>query len=223
MSDKDRNSKPIMTLFGSVRRSSMLRTEETRPMLPSTPSRNTAAAGTRRTTAFEISIRDKGDATAKRGFRVQVPKRILTYTVLVFVIAPLFLFWYAEVQTRKQHSHSSLEHQDMEPKKEEQHDVLSMLTDQQDSDDTEDAIAAAVNKTLMDGSLGKNSTLGVNENDDLEVQAAELKQVATTTNETKLVVVDKVEFEAETEAMEEETDEADAKDGQRRLLRHPRR
>ena len=31
---------------------------------------------------FEISLRDKSDATAKRGFRVQVPKRMLSYAVL---------------------------------------------------------------------------------------------------------------------------------------------
>lgn len=52
---------------------------------------------------FEFSVRDHSDATAKRGFRVQVPRRILCYTILVFFILPIFLFVYVEMikQSRK--------------------------------------------------------------------------------------------------------------------------
>jgi hypothetical protein len=51
--------------------------------------------------AFEFSVRDHSDATAKRGFRVQVPKRMICYTVLVFFVLPIFLFVYVEM-----HKHS---------------------------------------------------------------------------------------------------------------------
>eukprot|EP00545_Synedropsis_sp_CCMP1620_P003294 CAMPEP_0119014442 /NCGR_PEP_ID=MMETSP1176-20130426/9743_1 /TAXON_ID=265551 /ORGANISM="Synedropsis recta cf, Strain CCMP1620" /LENGTH=261 /DNA_ID=CAMNT_0006967621 /DNA_START=118 /DNA_END=900 /DNA_ORIENTATION=+ len=51
--------------------------------------------------AFEFSVRDHSDATAKRGFRVQVPKRIICYTVIVFFVLPIFLFVYVEM-----HKHS---------------------------------------------------------------------------------------------------------------------
>lgn len=61
---------------------------------------------------FEFSVRDHSDATAKRGFRVQVPRRILCYTLLVFFILPIFLFLYVEMikQSRKRQAarfHSS--------------------------------------------------------------------------------------------------------------------
>lgn len=46
---------------------------------------------------FEFSVRDHSDATAKRGFRVQVPKRMLFYTILVFFVAPIVCFGYVEI------------------------------------------------------------------------------------------------------------------------------
>jgi hypothetical protein len=47
---------------------------------------------------FEIySVRDRRDATAKRAFKVQVPKRMLYYTILVFLVLPLALFLWKEM------------------------------------------------------------------------------------------------------------------------------
>lgn len=47
---------------------------------------------------FEIySVRDRRDATAKRAFKVQVPKRMLYYTMTVFLVLPLALFLWKEM------------------------------------------------------------------------------------------------------------------------------
>jgi hypothetical protein len=47
---------------------------------------------------FEIyALRDRRDATAKRAFKVQVPKRMLYYTILVFLVLPLALFLWKEM------------------------------------------------------------------------------------------------------------------------------
>jgi hypothetical protein len=60
--------------------------------------------------AYEFSVRDYSDATAKRGFRVQIPKRILLYTVIVFFILPIVLFVYVEVHKKSTSSNSHSEH-----------------------------------------------------------------------------------------------------------------
>lgn len=92
--------------------------QEMRPMLNrNAKAREEASRGKGRTTeedakstlaikdhgkdAFEFSVRDHSDATAKRGFRVQVPKRMICYTVLVFFVIPIVLFVYVEM-----HKHS---------------------------------------------------------------------------------------------------------------------
>lgn len=56
-----------------------------------------AATGT-----FEFSVRDHSDATAKRGFRVHVPTRMLCYTILVFFVLPIALFLYFEMIKQSQ-------------------------------------------------------------------------------------------------------------------------
>lgn len=43
---------------------------------------------------FAIRGRDRTDAAGKRGFRVEVPKKMLLYTILVFVVLPLVAFFY---------------------------------------------------------------------------------------------------------------------------------
>ena len=51
-----------------------------------------AGANNNNSNNMEIwSVRDRTDATAKRGFRVQVPKRLLAYVMLVFFVLPLLL------------------------------------------------------------------------------------------------------------------------------------
>jgi hypothetical protein len=53
---------------------------------------------------FEIySVRDRRDATAKRAFKVQVPKKILYYTTTVFLILPLALFLWKELHFHPHH------------------------------------------------------------------------------------------------------------------------
>jgi len=39
----------------------------------------------------DFSIRDKTDASAKRGFRVQVPKRFIVYMIVFFLVLPLLI------------------------------------------------------------------------------------------------------------------------------------
>jgi hypothetical protein len=111
------------SLLASVRRTlmkhgmtSLLPPEETRPMLNRQKEDNAKARGKARASFreedlkalgikegkrnFEFSVRDHSDATAKRAFRVQVPKRIIFYTTLVFFVLPVFLFIYVEMHKR---------------------------------------------------------------------------------------------------------------------------
>ena len=47
---------------------------------------------------FEVfSVRDRRDTTGKRAFKVEVPKRMLYYTILVFLVLPLALFLWKEM------------------------------------------------------------------------------------------------------------------------------
>jgi hypothetical protein len=78
--------------------------EEMRPLTKSKNSKISATTGANNAN-FEFSVRDHSDATAKRGFRVQVPKRIMCYTILVFLILPVVLFAYVEM-----HKHSLKKH-----------------------------------------------------------------------------------------------------------------
>ena len=72
-------------------------------MIPMLDSRRGTFLGVKDT--FEFSMRDSSDATAKRGFRVQVPKRMLSYVLLVFFILPLLLFLYVEVHKAQEKRH----------------------------------------------------------------------------------------------------------------------
>mmetsp|Transcript_26938 Transcript_26938/g.40774 ORF Transcript_26938/g.40774 Transcript_26938/m.40774 type:complete len:242 (+) Transcript_26938:79-804(+) len=45
---------------------------------------------------IKICVRDHRDAAGKRAYRVQVPKRMICYTCLIFVLLPVFLFGYVE-------------------------------------------------------------------------------------------------------------------------------
>jgi hypothetical protein len=61
---------------------------------------------------LKFSVRDKKDAAAKRGFRVEFPTRMLNYVVLVFFVLPLFLFAYRELHIHDEegHAHYKAEH-----------------------------------------------------------------------------------------------------------------
>jgi hypothetical protein len=60
---------------------------------------------------FEIySVRDRRDATAKRAFKVQVPKRMLYYTILVFLVLPLALFLWKEMHLDNHANHDPATH-----------------------------------------------------------------------------------------------------------------
>ena len=124
---KDKGKSPSSS-SSSMSSSTMRRTgfarssEETRPMLLPTTTTNRLTAGGAPALAaattknknkarlqndlmLEFSMRDHTDATAKRGFRVQVPKRMVLYTALVFLCLPLSMFGYVEIhkaQLRKQ-------------------------------------------------------------------------------------------------------------------------
>jgi len=139
MADKEKKK---ASLFSSFRRN-LVREGETRPMLPgSRPLPPLSITTPRRTENFEISLRDKSDATAKRGFRVQVPKRMLSYAVLVFIVAPLTLFAYMEVhRVATSHGHAANEKVEHHF----HHDVLSLLTDGEEEQETN----AVVNETAI--------------------------------------------------------------------------
>ena len=77
-------------------------------MIPMLDSRRGTFLGVKDT--FEFTMRDSTDATAKRGFRVQVPKRMLSYVLLVFFILPLLLFLYVEVHKAQQKRHVARYH-----------------------------------------------------------------------------------------------------------------
>lgn len=173
MADKEKK-KPFM--FSSLRRNLVRPSvEETRPML-ATPGRPVISTKTTRplraTENFEISLRDKTDATAKRGFRVQVPKKMLSYFVLVFIVLPLALFLYMEVH-RVAASHGHVVHEKV-PEHHFHHDVLSLLGADNEEDETNAAAAASLandtaivvengvktgNTTILGGGTSLNSTL----------------------------------------------------------------
>jgi hypothetical protein len=141
MADKEKKK---ASLFSSLRRN-LVREGETRPMLPGSRPPPLSVTTPRRTENFEISLRDKSDATAKRGFRVQVPKRMLSYAVLVFIVAPLTLFAYMEVhRVATSHGHAANEKVEHHF----HHDVLSLLTDGEEEEEHE--TNAVVNETVID-------------------------------------------------------------------------
>lgn len=149
----------------ATRRESHVRSEEMRPMLPTTQShvapKGLSAAPTRRENFEIISLRDKSDATAKRGFKVQVPKRMLTYSALIFIVAPLFLFGYMEVHNTKHHNY----HPETGDSKGHEYlptDILSsLLTDSQEEDalNSTEASLDAGNTTSIGDIATTNSTL----------------------------------------------------------------
>jgi hypothetical protein len=150
----------------ATRRESHVRSEEMRPMLPSQQQshhvapKGPAAAPTRRENFEIISVRDKSDATAKRGFKVQVPKRMLTYSALIFIVAPLFLFGYMEVHNTKHHNY----HPEGDSKGHEYlpTDILSsLLTDSPEEDalNSTDASLDAWNTTSIGDIATTNSTV----------------------------------------------------------------
>lgn len=111
--------KTSIPFFGSMKRtflrhapSAML--DEIRPMLNNNNTINNKSdgmpiksnKGKSSSENFEFSVRDHSDATAKRGFRVQVPKRIMCYTMLVFVVIPVFLFVYVEMHKKSSGKHA---------------------------------------------------------------------------------------------------------------------
>jgi hypothetical protein len=76
---------------------------------------------------LQYSVRDKSDASAKRRYNVNIPTRMITILVLVFMIAPLLIFFYKEV-----HIHDELNQPHFKPEKfvnVDTHDVLSHLLD----------------------------------------------------------------------------------------------
>ena len=219
MSDKDHKAKP--SLFSSLRRSLVrspggaLVVEETRPMLPGgqRPSLKGPHRAGGRTEKFEISLRDKSDATAKRGFRVQVPKRMLFYSVLVFIVLPLALFVYMEVHRAA----ASRGHPDEKvPEQHFHHDVLSLLTDEEETDAAANRTVGsneveAGNVTIFGKVINKNSTLedkgveakealGLNGTDSLNADVS--NQTNTDTQQAEGPKEDRADVAADTETGE---------------------
>jgi hypothetical protein len=184
-------------------------------MLPAQSHVATKGLAATRRENFEISVRDKSDATAKRGFRVQVPKRMLTYTVLIFIVAPLFLFGYMEVHNRAHHHH----HPQGDSKGHEHFptDILSsLLTDSQEEDavnstaaDTKEASLDAGNTTSIGDKATTNSTLEQGSKDSATDAhtANQAKSDEQPTHEKDIV----------------DDDQADTQKGERRVLRQSRR
>lgn len=141
--DHDHRPKNTNGFFSSIRRALVRNApssivEEMRPMILQPSGASKKAAGENRTKTrtgvdapfnaqvltsatgtFEFSVRDHSDATAKRGFRVQVPTRMLCYTILVFFVLPIALFLYFEMikqsQKRQAARYHSLDHNKVLP------------------------------------------------------------------------------------------------------------
>jgi hypothetical protein len=113
-----------VNVFRSATASSqVLEPHETRPFLSTSASassaqqenmtihnsHNHAVAAQNKGSNFEIySVRDRRDATAKRAFKVQVPKKMLYYTMTVFLVLPLALFLWKEMHLDNHHeSHNN--------------------------------------------------------------------------------------------------------------------
>ena len=199
----------------ATRRESLVRSEEMRPILPTTQShvapKGLAAAATRRENFEIISVRDKSDATAKRGFRVQVPKRMLTYSAFVFIVAPLFLFGYMEAHNRKHHNY----HPEGESKGHEHlpTDILSslLMDSQEDAVNSTETLLDAGNVTNIGDVATTNSTLL---KEDSEAKKA-LKDNTSDQEDTNQTYHD----EQVTDEKEKiDNDQADTQKGEKRVL-----
>lgn len=212
MSDKD-HKRP--SFLSSLRRSFGVHgipVEETRPMLSSAP-RNAVpvrAAGPPRPGGrvpdnrnFEISLRDKSDATAKRGFWVQVPKRMLSYALLVFVVLPLVLFFYVEVHNVGSHRHG---HGHEQPKAPESHftaSVFSHLLDVEDGEGEEDATLKSANGTVADAQVDISDASKVTTEDEPN-KVEETEKGADSGNTTDTSLEDATKLNSTMEATESE-------------------
>lgn len=102
-----RSTLPLANSFsrgkGGVRKS-------TKPLLPtsssagthspkgggSTKSSNNSHSASSNHTIELYSVRDRHDSTGKRAFKVQMPRRLLYYTLGVFLVLPVFIFIWKE-------------------------------------------------------------------------------------------------------------------------------
>eukprot|EP00547_Thalassionema_nitzschioides_P016233 CAMPEP_0194246842 /NCGR_PEP_ID=MMETSP0158-20130606/15666_1 /TAXON_ID=33649 /ORGANISM="Thalassionema nitzschioides, Strain L26-B" /LENGTH=243 /DNA_ID=CAMNT_0038982843 /DNA_START=86 /DNA_END=818 /DNA_ORIENTATION=+ len=95
------------SFVASMRRNAAVRNkhsalpEEMQPMLKQEDDKGRIGANNKaRSNMLEddikICVRDHRDAAGKRAYRVQVPKRMIFYTCLIFVLMPVFLFSYVE-------------------------------------------------------------------------------------------------------------------------------
>jgi len=101
---------------------------------------------------FEFSVRDHPTQPAKKGFRVQVPKRLLFYTILVFFILPIFVFVFFEISKSKKGKHPPTYH------KYDVSHVLSHLMSDEDQEtegtnETSFESILALSKTILEGVL----------------------------------------------------------------------
>ena len=99
--NKDHHPPPFKNPFSTRPSGRNVRKERDQEMVPMLDGRRGTVLGNKEHT-FEFSVRDTSDATAKRGFRVQVPKKILAYVIMVFFILPLTLFLYVEIHKAHQ-------------------------------------------------------------------------------------------------------------------------
>lgn len=197
MSDKD-HGKSSALLFESLRRSLSLRPEEGRPL---------SLGSSLKQKAFPVARREFFDATAKRDFRVQVPKRMLTYTVCVFFVAPLVLFGYFEVHTREIHHHHDQEH-DVKEREHFSKDILSLLTDEQQQEEEN-----VMNRTDTNESGNINTTSA----GDMTMTNSTLKNSKFKDTIKDVIAEDEADQTESDEQSKEQKD--DSQKGERRVLR----
>ena len=116
---------------------------------------------------FEFSVRDHSDATAKRGFRVQVPTRMLCYTILVFFVLPIALFLYFEM-IKQSHKRQAARYHANDQSKVLPHTSHEELLPPDDAGDS--SIASAFTAT------GTNETLANTEQTLAEVAGASIDE-----------------------------------------------
>lgn len=60
---------------------------------------------------FQIKVRDKSDASAKKKFQVNVPSKMLVVLGLVFLLMPLSVFYYKEKHIHEDHHEAHFKQQ----------------------------------------------------------------------------------------------------------------
>ena len=108
------------------------------------------------TSLFQLDVRDRKDASAKRRFRVNIPKKMMVILALVFLIAPLIVFLYKEAHIHENHDESHFK-----PEKYinvDTHDVMAHFLDHQQPANNPNATDTKSESVLNNGQEHSDTT-----------------------------------------------------------------